>query len=118
MNMNDRELLELAAKAAGTPINWTSRPMKDRDGYIYHQVFAQREAYTGEWNPLADDGAALRLAYKLSIDLAFDVVDGSPTAYRDRRHNMVSCQESAEEDGMNATRRAIVRAAAEIGKMK
>ena len=62
------------------------------------------------WNPLADDGDALRLAVKLRIDVAHArdyVVSGLGTADSMRRENGDDCA---------ATRRAIVRAAAEVGR--
>jgi hypothetical protein len=54
--MGDRELLELAAKAAGLRFDWRPSP-------------AVQEAGRGwvEWNPLTDDGDALRLAVKLRL---------------------------------------------------
>jgi hypothetical protein len=60
--MNDRELLELAAKAAGLLLEHPD----DEDG-----VFIAREKYRNGyvWNPLTDDGDALRLAVKLELDL-------------------------------------------------
>lgn len=112
----DRELLELAAKAADIRLEWVgaspveifSRWSGDPDDYP--------ETDCGEWNPLTDDGDALRLAYKLSIGIAFNVVDGSPMAYREKQYGYVSCHEPPGNDGMAETRRAIVRAAAEIGR--
>ena len=52
----DRELLELAAKAAG---------------YEYHSPagYIVVDGIPGNWNPLEDDGDALRLAVKLGITL-------------------------------------------------
>ncbi len=52
----------------------------------------------GVWNPLTDDGDALRLAVKLRIEVEAGWMVFS-------------------EDPYAATRRAIVRAAAEIGRM-
>lgn len=88
--MNDRGLLELAAKAAGIdhrrlPDAWPERFDDD------------------QWNPLIDDGDALRLAVKLNID------HGKPGM-------RLSIDWSPADDPYAATRRAIVRAAAEIGK--
>ena len=105
--MTDRELLELAAKAAG--INQTG--WDDTNPGIEPALVAVDEndcAY--HWNPLTDDGDAFRLAVKLRIDIAhaldFVVVAGDGTASSLRRENGAGC---------SATRRAIVRAAAEIG---
>lgn len=57
--MNDRELLELAAKAAGI-----SPATFDRRDVGWYQP---DKGTTGPWDPLTDDGDALRLAVKLWI---------------------------------------------------
>ena len=95
--MTDRELLELAAKAAGLP--WDQWVIDGNDS----------------WNPLTDDGDALRLAVKLCLAVY------PPEGKEDGA--TVSCPDPGpwviEEGGTDpyaATRRAIVRAAAEIGK--
>lgn len=107
--MSDRELLELAAKAAG--IEYSYHPgcgdalelVKPRGLHIY-------------WNPLADDGDALRLANAMR----FSVYHAKLAVII--KHNQYSWEwmgESINEDSGDrdaSTRRAIVRAAAEIGK--
>ncbi len=105
--MSDRELLELAAKAAGIEVWWNGRTC----------FVLKTKVATHEWNPLTDDGEALRLAVKLRlvIDPVARPQDGSePSA-------AVWCQparryitEPFRDDPYAATRRAIVRAAAEI----
>lgn len=114
--MTDRELLELAAKAAGIVIN-TSR-QAERDALNLQKPVGLWTATKTNWNPLADDGDALRLAVKLGVDGGtFRMVINSyqVTAY-------VSGNEGVDllndNDPYAATRRAIVRAAAEIGKTK
>ncbi|HBO6998526.1 TPA: hypothetical protein L4917_004774 [Pseudomonas aeruginosa] len=112
--MNDRELLELAARAAGNGCTWCefwetmARPLNDGSGWDNRAT----------WNPLKDDGDALRLAVRLNLDIRYESYDagvavivggawdGAPEAVH----------EIFERDGPRATRRAIVRAAAEIGK--
>ncbi len=86
--MTDRELLEAAAKAAG--IDYYARAQSG--GMLTDN---------GEWNPITDAGDALRLAVKLDL-LWRDIYDYEPFEY--------------ERDPYAATRRAIVRAAAAIGK--
>lgn len=93
--MNDKELLELAAKAAGIELYCCNS----------EGVFA---VVTGSpvsvpWNPLADDGDALRLAVKLGL-FSYEIIDERLTGA------------IWADDPYAATRRAIVRAAAEIGK--
>ena len=54
--MNDRELLELAAKAAG--MTWWRDPKTDSA----YWGDAHERYICSVWNPLTDDGDALRLA--------------------------------------------------------
>ena len=101
----DRELLELAAKAAG--IEFNARRCATGSPALYC-------ATAGWWNPLTDDGDALRLAVKLRLT---PHIDGNLTevewAEQDRGGFIA---EPHIDDPYAATRRAIVRAAAEIGK--
>ena len=60
--MTDREMLELAAKAAGYVFG-------EYGGEPARQVTTKIGAAWIYWNPLTDDGDALRLAVKLRIDL-------------------------------------------------
>lgn len=108
--MTDREYLELAAKAADMDIAFdlpraTGKVPLDWD--------------TGEpWNPLTDDGDALRLAVRLHIEPRF--IDNSHSngaePSRVTLHNFAGIVENIDGDHFAATRRAIVRAAAEIGR--
>lgn len=99
--MTDLKLLELAAKAVGLSF-------ADQNVY-YHGVYCNDATW---WNPLTDDGDALRLAVKLQMEVAI---------FEDECHTR--CMEHGQRDWFDetgdpyaATRRAIVRAAAEIGK--
>lgn len=98
--MNDRELLEMAAKAAG---------------YKWDKHIAEKRAEAGLiglwitsvstcWNTLEDDGDALRLAVKVpNLDLKWIIA--------------AAWQACDTEEERNAyVRRAITCAAAEIGK--
>jgi hypothetical protein len=60
-----------------------------------------------EWNPLTDDGDALRLAVKLNLL-------SDPRFIHER--DVLMFTQGIEK--LEATRRAITRAAAEIGKAK
>ena len=101
--MTDREMLEFAAKAAGIDLQETE------DGF--EADFDDSRV----WNPITDDGDALRLTVKLglgvSVPLGYKRTD--VVAFSDSRINVI---ESHGSDPHAATRRAIVRAAAEIGK--
>lgn len=99
----DRELLELAAKAAQLP----------ECGWMGPAFMYVKDNILTEWDPLTDDGDALRLAVALQTPLMFSndisrCVWGYGLAQ--------SCVESNNSDPNSATRRAIVRAAAEIGR--
>lgn len=114
--MTDRELLEMAAKAAGIEGRYASLDefpdwMTVHDGEGVYYTTSQA------WNPLTDDGDALRLAVKLGIDIEWRA-DGRVAAYRHANANghCFTAFESSREDRATNTRRAIVRAAAEIGK--
>lgn len=107
--MTDRELLELAAKAAGGLI------YVDELGWIAQDADGNRGAW---WNPLIDDGDALRLAVRLVIDISPSDV-GVQCWVPDKNQAASSeswCWPPENADRAFATRRAIVRAAAEIGK--
>lgn len=108
--MEDRELLELAAKAAGYCVDTAF----DDGPLIYGG-----DDGTREWNPLEDDGDAMRLAVKLSLHVEIDY-DETPAEVRVYGPWLNDNLAGIYEDGQDpyaATRRAIVRAAAEIGKM-
>lgn len=107
--MNDRELLELAAKAANIFGQWTD--YYDGDYYSEYNgatgiIVREESGNYIVWNPLTDDGDALRLAVKLGI---FVVPEFNHFLALERFARQ-------EDDDVVAHRRAIVRAAAEIGK--
>ena len=107
--MTDRELLELAAKAAGLNAVWKEGHCK---GGYYEAAFVDGQS----WNPLQDDGDALRLAVKLRLQVTPGTYNSDEfTVYR---AGYAECHEHVhyQQDQCAATRRAIVRAAAEIGK--
>lgn len=95
--MSERELLELAAKAAGIQ-NYTMC-----GNSLFVETGVARGASGYYWKPLVDDGHALRLAVMLGLL-------GAPA------HIINFIAAKSDTDPFDATRRAIVRAAAEIGK--
>jgi hypothetical protein len=99
--MTDRELLELAARAAGYTALW------NLDGLLVKEL-------GGRWNPLTDDGDALRLMAKLrlTVNCSYDEVAICGQEFTQKDVFI----EYNKEDANAATRRAIVRAAAAIGK--
>jgi hypothetical protein len=105
--MTDKELLELAAKAAELPeCGWMGPAFM----YVKDNTFT-------DWNPLTDDADALRLAVKLDIHIR--PYDTSVFADHERNnavYNIFEDYRDHKHDKDSATRRAITRAAAEIGK--
>lgn len=103
--MTDRELLEMAAKAVGISGE-------------YHEMGEGMRVETKPghdwWNPLTDDGDALRLAVALKLEVMFFLGFGevhSANCVMDGDNKI----EPLGVDDYEAVRRAIVRAAAAIG---
>ncbi|CBJ38277.1 conserved protein of unknown function [Ralstonia solanacearum CMR15] len=118
--MSDRELLELAAKAAGLDVEFPDADTADwlvcndhakaHDQWLICNSLDEEGDVIGWWNPLKDDGDALRLAVKLGMRLCIDKRAGFSW--------IKGVEGSVPHDGNAnaATRRAIVRAAAEIAR--
>lgn len=100
--MNDKELLELAAKAAGYELKQGCGLPPEKD------MFYCDDDGCHDWNPLDDDGDALRLAVK--IEMTIDFCEGKIW------HNRIEIDFDGGVDQNAIARRAIVRVAAEIGK--
>lgn len=97
--MSDRELLEAAARAACIELEYCPDSG-------FHWITSK---YSGLWwDPLNVDGDAFRLLVKLQLELT--VFRDHVTAF----HATSWCDELHGSDPLAATRRAIVRAAAEI----
>jgi len=97
----DRELLKLAARAAGMPMcsEWDAAT----DGVL----IGSGKGDLSLWNPLTDDGDALRLAVKLVRMKGISTTVGWFQRSR--------LGEPHKDDPCAATRRAIVRTAAAVG---
>lgn len=109
--LTDRELLEFAAKAAGYVLG------PEWDCYetgIWVNGTGRGDGFL--WSPLIDDGQALRLAVemRMTVDVHLWRDEVQVRAYDKLRGGMYHVDESGET--VAATRRAVVRAAAEIGK--
>ena len=110
--MNDRELLELAAKAAGM----------DFEGHTASGVGCYIKGVESKWSPLTDDGDALRLAVALNLNIWRGMWPSKERYVAAQR--LWDCNDSLyyddgvaiDCDPLTATRRAIVRAAADIGE--
>jgi hypothetical protein len=101
--MTDRELLEAAAKAAGYQLSSVSE-----------MIWSDTLGEFVLWNPLTDSGDALRLAVKLRLTINCSYADVAICGQEFTQKEVFI--EYNKEDANAATRRAIVRAAAEIGK--
>lgn len=111
--MTDRELLELAKKAAGVFGDYVEN--RAIQGAIRTGIWDGLNEYC--WNPLTNDADALRLMARLNINVHYRENLNGAFVIADR-HDIQVCAESLDgphED--DATRRVIVRAAAEIGKV-
>ena len=98
--MTDRELLRAAAKAAGIELVELDE---------HQDVLVNGN----EWNPLTDDGDALRLAVELRMNVDAWGSGASAVVFVNNRAQVL--EQHYGDDPERATRRAIVRAAAQIG---
>ena len=113
--MTDKQLLELAAKAAGIDIEWA---LQGRNGGPWATKNGVSYAF---WNPLTEDGDALRLAVRLKMEFHFEEQFQQECievlhSFEDNKHKAQCVLQELGVDPYAATRRAIVCAAAEIGK--
>ena len=105
--MTDRELLELAAKAAGIKTS------------LHKETDSLWIDGPRVWNPLTDDGDALRLACDLGLrvyPIARTSSGAACSAVGSATSERLSEVADVSLDTRSATRRAIVLAAAEIGR--
>ena len=116
--MTDRELLEAAAKAVGLKLIWGEKYKLGDDlidcSDMPYVSSEETDCADVHWDPLTDDGDALRLAVKLGLKLNVCV-----TASATQVGGIGTFVEvDFTDDPYAATRRAIVRAAAAIGAGK
>lgn len=125
--MTDRDLLELAAKAAGYSFIDYHEPCQDRSAQLstrWAGAWAEvkkPDAPLGScrWNPLTDEGDALRLAVKLKINVLTPAGDGDRAMAiigAGKSYDIATHMADVDGDPYAATRRAVVLAAAEIGR--
>ena len=112
--MTDQELLRLAALAAGYELEWAHE--WPGGGCFMRRVVPEPEEPFSKrvpWRPLNDDGDALRLAVTLGMQL--DLRDPATRVYG-APSEVIEVFHCRELGALGATRRAIVRCAAEIGR--
>jgi hypothetical protein len=102
----DRELLEWAARAVGLEMQ------EDGNGALY---VSEGNGPTFFWAPLTDDGDAFRLAVKLKLHVDPHQEVSGVTVWAFDGTGAHDFEEN-QTDASAATRRAIVRAAAAIGR--
>lgn len=113
---SDKELLMLAAKAAGLPVHESTdgtlqaRPILALTHYVMGQPYGEYE-----WNPLRGDADAFRLAAKLMMSVEISEHEESTYAYAGKVPRVYAC-EMWRGDKEAATRRAITRAAASLAQ--
>ncbi len=114
----DRELLELAAKAAGISGEWVENYGSgdyyyrgNPDGIYYEHA----QGGYSVWNPLDDNGDALRLAVSLRLHIKPGKHVGDGCTVETQRPGIAGCT-AFYDDKTQQMRQAIVRAATEIGK--
>jgi hypothetical protein len=110
----DQELLTLAARAAGLMNPQYEQAVAGNWNIYYGDESDPREC----WNPLTDDGDALRLAVKLGLQVT---PPSSKYPFAFAMEPTMQCAAHRVDDvsdPMSATRRVIVLAAAEIGKQR
>jgi len=112
MSEEDKQLLMLAAKAVGYKINESDSlkwlRVSDHDG-------------DWQWNPLVDDGDAIRLAVKLHLDIAFYFdsrfgIHNEVGVYSHHQKHHIKEGMKINSDELAIVRRAIVCVSAEIGR--
>ena len=113
--MNDQQLLEMAAKAAG--IKGT---LIEQEGMfsirVEPKILGQKYYF---WNPLYNDSQAFRLSMKLSMHVAStgtNVLARSKSVHVEYYDAETDLFGNEQSNLMKAARRAIVRAAAEVGE--
>lgn len=129
MTDNERQLLELAAKAAGIEIEWNV--MINPYSPILAPKTQQERNWLGHdhtpWDPLSDDGDALRRLVRLRLTVNLTECRCCAGIYANQLDGDGDCpdvsvrhspdfDDAETTDPYAATRLAIVRAAAEIGK--
>lgn len=113
----DRELLELAARALGAV------RVEDIEGEQWLNLHFEDGSVMHGWNPLVHSDDAFELAVRCQISFGLAASDGKPRVayYVETDLRVIDLKDDFSDfiipvDQLAATRRAVVRAAAEIGK--
>ena len=112
MTTEDRELLEWAAKSVGIKLEINVYGSGNYDAGFWTAYGGIERHSWNPWDPIKDDGDALRLAVKLKLHIKLTCIGCTINAPL----KGVFLGESCEDDEYATTRRAIVRAATAIGR--
>ncbi len=112
--MTDRELLELAAKAAGVKAYWsTDGTLQNRPLFVVSAGGGMGTMkYEVEWNPRKDDGVGALLEAALELHVTWHSI----SKYVTSGTATVTSTQPYEKNRQAARRLATLIAAAEIGK--
>ncbi len=113
--MNDKELLERAAKAGGVVVIRSRLDDPMNKDFLVKNGNRNESQEAGPWNPLTDDGDAFRLL----VDRQFNIVrEFDRVEVHDQNGQCCAVEyiydKPTPTDPRAATRRAIVRAAAAL----
>ncbi len=111
----DRELLEMAAKAAGYTLLGTLFKLGP-DGFGTKEFECLHLREVGKWNPLTDDGDAMRLATALCMSIHTGPIVATATTIAGTLRGDFTKEDAIYQDSGTAVRRVIVRCAALDGK--
>lgn len=113
--MSERELLELAAKAAGYEVLANKQAQRDKIGSGSAGLWIKGVSTC--WNPRDDSGQALNFALRLGLSIVPNLKDGHVVVVATNYYVVKSFfVEPFGDDCDAAARLAIFSAAAEIGK--
>ncbi len=115
--MPEREMLEMAARAAGWRVTGLAPAYMCPRGTDLALIIENDQGGESIWNPIVDDGDAFRLAVALHMRVKYHEALGQTLVWlsgseREFQVNVEDCG----RDPLAATRLAITRAAASIGE--
>ena len=111
---SNKELLELAALAYGIDVEFCHPCSTHTDEY----VCAKKDDYgpNRKWNPIDDNNVAFLLAVKLEMEVNLNSGKVKVCDRTQPKPKYLVVPIEVTDDAASATRRAIVKAAAEIGR--
>lgn len=111
--MEDRELLEFSAKALSLNVEWRNNPDEGGTENLAHVIDGVFQYW---WAPLDDDGDAFRMSVDLQISILSNIIRYEASTISLTLAGIFIQEDMIKQRPSIAARRAIVRAAAEIGK--